>query len=76
MKYLVIQQGEGGGCSYLNRTIGCNMRFDFIEAENTEELEEKILYPYGRDECSILESEPAVIKVMYVELDHVYKMPL
>lgn len=39
-KYLVIIEGEGEGCDY---TIGCNIRWDFYDAESLEDLKEQII---------------------------------
>ncbi len=53
MRYLVVKKEHGGGCDY---TIGCGMRYDWIEADSYPELIEKVTFPDGRDEQSAMEA--------------------
>ena len=68
MKYLVCKKQEGEGCDY---TIGCGMRFDFIEAASVQDAIEKTVFPDGRDENSQLEGENALEKILIVPAEYV-----
>lgn len=68
MKYLVCQKQWGEGCDY---TIGCGMRFDFIEAQSVQDAIEKTVYPDGRDERSQLEGETALEKILIIPAEYV-----
>lgn len=53
MKYLILLEGHGGGCDY---TIGCNKKWEFIEAGSIQDARDKvalILEDHGCEEgCS------------------------
>ena len=49
MRFLKVSKMNGEGCDY---TIGCGMRFDWIEAESIKEAEELSVWPDGKDEYS------------------------
>lgn len=68
MLYLVIYKQAGIGCDY---TIGCGINYKTIEAENEEELKEKIVYPEGKDEYSIFRNKDiGYEEIMYVPLEN------
>jgi len=73
MKYLVCKKQQGVGCDY---TIGCGMRFDFIEADSLQSALEKILWPDGLDERSALEGDEALTELLLVPSCHVYTVNL
>ena len=60
MKFLVVSKMHGYGCDY---TIGCGMRFDWVEAESAEEAERKIVEDYG---VKPSESDEQPLKEIYV----------
>ena len=62
MKYMVLLKQKRAGCDH---TIGCGMRFDEVEAQSEEDLIERVLWPEGRAEASILESEDGVACFMF-----------
>ena len=68
MKYLICEKQEGEGCDY---TIGCGMRFDFIEADSIQDAIEKTVYPDGRDEYCALEGENALEKILIIPAEYV-----
>ena len=68
MKYLVCKKQEGEGCDY---TIGCGMRFDFIEADSIQDATEKAVFPSGRDEYSALEGDFALEIIFIVPAEYV-----
>lgn len=68
MKYLVCKKQEGEGCDY---TIGCGMRFDFIEADSVQDAIEKTVFPDGRDENSQLEGENALEKILIIPAEYI-----
>lgn len=68
MKYLICEKQEGEGCDY---TIGCGMRFDFIEADSIQDAIESIIFPNGRDKHSALEGEDALEKIFIVPAEYV-----
>ena len=68
MKYLICEKQEGEGCDY---TIGCGMRFDFIEADSIQDAIEKTVYPDGRDEHCALEGENALEKILIIPTEYV-----
>ena len=68
MKYLVCKKQRGVGCDY---TIGCGMRYDFIDAESVEDAIEKVVYPDGRDNYSALEGENALVEIYVVPVSYV-----
>ena len=69
MKFLVCRKQEGEGCDY---TIGCGMRFDVIEADSLNAAVDRIVWPDGQDECSSLEGEFALVKILAVPFDEVH----
>ena len=68
MKFLVCKKQKGEGCDY---TIGCGMRFDFIEADSIQDAIEKTVFPDGRDENSQLEGENALEKILIIPAEYV-----
>jgi hypothetical protein len=68
MEFLVCEKMTGEGCDY---TIGCGMRFDFIEAESIAEAAEKTVWPDGRDEYCALEGEQALSNILIVPAEYV-----
>lgn len=63
VKYLVCKKQKGEGCDY---TIGCGMRFDFIEAASIEAAIERVVFPDGRVERSALEGEGALETIFII----------
>ena len=68
MKFLVCEKQYGEGCDY---TIGCGMKFDFIEADSIQDAIEKTIYPDGRDEYCSLEGEQALEKILVIPAEYV-----
>jgi len=69
MRFLVCQRMAGGGCDY---SIGCGMRFDWVEADSIEAVEEKTVWPNGRDERSRLEGEMGLSDILIIPEEHVH----
>ena len=63
MKYLVCQKQEGAGCDY---TIGCGMRFDFIEADSIQDVIEEVVYPNGRKNYCTIVDDQALEKILII----------
>ena len=72
-KYLLCKKMHGGGCDY---TIGCGMRFDWIEAESIEAAIEKAVWPDGRDEHCALVGEMALSDLFIIPAEHVKVLPV
>jgi hypothetical protein len=68
VKYLVCEKQKGEGCDY---TIGCGMRFDFIEADSIQDAIEQTVSPDGRDKNSQLEGENALEKILIIPAEYV-----
>ena len=68
MKFLVCQKMHGDGCKY---TIGCGMRFDYIEADSIEDVIERVTWPEGREEYCTLVGEDALSDILIVPAEHV-----
>lgn len=68
MKYLVCKKQKGEGCDY---TIGCGMRFDFIEADSIQAAIERIVFPDGKDEYSSLEGDNALEQILIIPAEHI-----
>ena len=68
MKYLVCRKQYGDGCDY---TIGCGMKYDYIEAQSIQDVINKIVWPDGKDERSALEGGQALSEILIVPADHV-----
>ena len=68
MRFLVCRKMVGDGCDY---TIGCGMRFDYIEADSIDLLVEKLVWPDGRRESSSLVGEMALSTILIVSAEHV-----
>jgi hypothetical protein len=73
MKYLVCQEQHGEGCDY---TIGCGMRYDFIEAGSIDDVIEQIIYTDGRDEECALEGEYALAEILIVPAHDVFTVDM
>ena len=58
----------GEGCDY---TIGCGMRFDFIEAGSIEEAQELAIWPDGREEWSSLEGEFELSDILIIPAEYI-----
>lgn len=63
MEFLTIINQQGESCDY---TIGCGTKCEVVEADSVEDAQEKILYPDGRDEQSILEDSETSYKSIYI----------
>lgn len=72
-KYLVCEKQFVRGCDY---TIGCGMSYEWIEAESTIEVEEKILWPDGREENHVLKGEFDREEILIIPERFVYKVPV
>lgn len=68
MKYLICKKQIGEGCDY---TIGCGMKFYFMDAESVEDAVEKIVYPEGRDQYCSLDGENALCEILIIPEKHV-----
>ena len=68
MKYLVCKKQHGEGCDF---TIGCGMRFDFIEAETIEDAIEHTIYPDGRSESCAFDGEQALSEILVIPASEV-----
>lgn len=73
MKFLVCEKQQGHGCDY---TIGCGMLFRVVEAADAKALEEKLIWPEGRDEYNTLTGDETRVQLMYVPFEHVVTMDL
>ena len=69
MKFLVCKKMQGEGCDY---TIGCGMRFDFLEAESVEDAVQQVIYPDGPNETSSLEGEQPLSDILIINAQNVY----
>lgn len=67
-KYLVCKKQKGEGCDY---TIGCGMRYDFIEADSVDDAIEKTIYPDGRRERSALDGDMALNEILIIPAEYV-----
>lgn len=67
-QFLVCIKQDGEGCGY---TIGCGMRFDFIEADDLHDAIEKTVWPDGREETSSLEGEMALTTILVIPFENV-----
>jgi hypothetical protein len=67
-EYLVCEKQKGEGCDY---TIGCGMRFYFIEADSIQDAIESVVFPYGEDGWSALEGENALEKILIIPAAYV-----
>ena len=68
MKYLVCEKMIEEGCDY---TIGCGMRYSFIEAGTVEEAAFQLVWPDGVGEYSAVEGEMALGEILIVPAEHV-----
>lgn len=73
MKYLVCKKQHGDGCDY---TIGCGMRYDFVEANSIEEVTESEIYPDGRDEWCALDGESALSEILIIPVDNITRVDI
>lgn len=69
MKYLYCKKQHGQGCDY---TIGCGMRYGFIEAQTIEDAVNRLIYPNGKDEISALEGEMALKEIILIPAENVF----
>lgn len=76
MRFLVCQKQHGQGCDY---TIGCGMRFDYVDAESVEAAIEKVVWPDGRGEedededdmdCALI-GDSALSDILVIPAEHV-----
>lgn len=70
MLFLVVKKQRGEGCDY---TIGCGMRYDWVEATSMEEVEDKTIWPDGPFESS-LEGEMGLCEILIIPRDCVHVM--
>lgn len=63
MRFLICEKQKEAGCDY---SIGCGMKFGFVEASDMDEAINKVIYPDGRDEWCRLVSEN-IIEMMVIE---------
>lgn len=68
MIFLVCRKQKGIGCDY---TIGCGMRFDYMDAPSVEALVEMIVYPEGQDEYCTLNGEQALDEILIISAEFV-----
>ena len=73
MKFLVCEKQEGKGCDY---TIGCGMRFGFIEADSIRDAIEQTIFPDRNDEYCTLEGEYALEKMLIIPAEYVISIDI
>jgi len=66
MKWLICKKQYGEGCDY---TIGCGMTFEIVEAETKEDILEQTIWPDGKDEFSMFETESAIETLLITPYD-------
>ena len=70
MRYLVCKKQFAEGCDH---SIGCGMRYDFLEANSPDDAIEKTVYPDGRDSYCNLEGDLALAEILVIPADIVTK---
>lgn len=73
MRFLVCERQVGQGCDY---TIGCGMRFRYVEAADQAALVEKLIWPAGRDEGSTVEGDDRLKDLLIVPAEAVITVDL
>ncbi|MCK5609448.1 hypothetical protein KAR91_46675 [Candidatus Pacearchaeota archaeon] len=74
MKFLVCKKQDGDGCDY---TIGCGMRYDFVEAVSIEQCIAKVAYPDGFEEgCSFCYEEQEINEAWIIPFQDVQKIDI
>ena len=73
MRFLICKKQSGEGCDY---TIGCGMRFDWIEADSVDAAIEKTVWPDGHEEENALEGEMALTDILIIPAEHVITIPV
>ncbi len=66
MKFLVCERQESPGCDY---TIGCGMRYGFIDAENIDDAIQKTVFPDGPDELPTFLWDGGMAEILIVQID-------
>lgn len=69
MKFLVCKKQGGEGCDY---SIGCGMRFDWVEADSLAQAADNAVWPNGKDERSSLEGDMGLSEIMIIPQEHVH----
>lgn len=68
MKYLICERQIGVGC---DSTIGCGMRFYWMDAESVEAAQEEIIWPEGRDDYPSIEGYQELIEILIIPAEFV-----